>query len=809
MTASATTLLPTGALQPANAGAAEPSAHATAVARMTLFIGRLYACRAVAVHSARGAATHTPGRMLARPPPDRDAASMPSMSTTPSPQQKPRGIAARAGHWSATHRKTAIFGWLGFVLVALVVGMSAGAKDPSSASKYDGESRKAEQVLADAGYKTPDGEMVLVQSRTSTAADPAFKDAVADVKRTVSRQAAVSRITGTQVSKDRHSALVQFDMKGDQTKAVDEIAPVVAAVKSAATRHDGVSIRQFGGASADKAVTDSLSKDFAKAETLSLPLTLIILLVAFGALVAAGVPLLLGLTAVMGTMGVVTGLSHVIEMDDESSLILLVGLAVGVDYSLFYLRREREERAKGADKASALQTAAATSGKAVLVSSMTVIIAMAGMFMTGNMTFNSMAVGTIVVVALAVIGSLTVLPATLAALGDKVEKGRIPFLGRRRKPARESRIWGAIIDRVMRRPKLAIVLAGGLLVAMSIPALSMHTKQSGIDALPKDIPVVQTYKDVQKAFPSKADTQTVVVKADDVTAPPVQHAIGELRAKAAHDPQIVGGITQEINPAHTVTRLTVALPGEPSGDASQSALKHLRNDLLPSTLRQVDGVSANVTGGAASTADFNSLMKSKTPLVFLFVLGLAFILLMATFRSIVIPIKAILLNLLSVGAAYGTVTAVFQKGWGEKLLGFDSNGGVANWLPLFLFVILFGLSMDYHVFILSRVRELVQRGMSTDEAVAAGIKSTAGTVTAAAVVMVAVFAVFATLGMLDMKEMGVGLAVAILIDATIVRGVLLPASMKLLGKWNWYLPKRLHWLPEVRHGQPEAVPAPA
>jgi RND superfamily putative drug exporter len=731
------------------------------------------------------------------------------MSTTPSPTQKPRGIAARAGAWSAAHRKTAIFGWLAFVLVALVAGMSAGAKDPNPASNFDGESRKAEQVLADAGYRAPAGEMVLVQSKAHTTGDPVFRDAVADVKRSVSAQAAVSKITGTSVAKDRHSALVQFEIKGESEKAIDKIDPVVAAVEKAATRHDGVSIRQFGGASAEKALDKALASDFQKAETMSLPITLLILFIAFGALVAAGVPLLLGLTAVMGTMGIVTGLSHVLEMSDQGSLILLVGLAVGVDYSLFYLRREREERAAGADKATALQTAAATSGSAVLISGITVMIAMAGMFMTGNLEFTSMAVGTIIVVAMAVIGSLTVLPAMLAALGDKVERGRIPFLGRRRKAARESRVWGAVIDRVMRRPKLSILLAGGLLVAMSLPALGMHTKQSGIDALPKDIPVVQTYKDVQKAFPSEADPQTVVVKAADVTAPAVQKGIADLRAKAAHDPQVVGGITQEINHDHTVTRLGVALPGEASSSQSQDALKHLREDLLPSTIRQVDGVSADVTGAAASTADFNSIMKSKTPLVFLFVLGLAFILLMATFRSIVIPIKAIVLNLLSVGAAYGTVTALFQNGWGEKLLGFESNGGVTNWLPLFLFVILFGLSMDYHVFILSRVRELVKGGMSTDEAVAKGIKSTASTVTAAAVVMVAVFAIFATMGLLDMKEMGIGLAVAILIDATIVRGVLLPATMKLLGKWNWYLPKRLHWLPELRHGGPETVPAPA
>jgi len=734
------------------------------------------------------------------------------MATTPhTPTQDSGGdgIAARAGRWSAAHRKKAIFGWLALVIIALFAGSSVGLHEPAPAKQYDGESRQAEQILADAGYREPAGEMVLVQSKTKNASDPAFRDAVADVKKAVSRQASVAGVTGTTVSKDGHSALVQFDMRGDSEDAVDTIEPVMTAVEGVAAQHDDLSIRQFGSASSQKELDDTIGKDFQKAESMSLPVTALILFVAFGALVAAGIPLLLGLTAVAGSFGIVNLISLALPMSDQASLILLIGLAVGVDYSLFYLRREREERAKGASEDVALQTAAATSGRAVLVSGMTVVIAMAGMFVTGNEGFTSMAVGTIVVVAVAVLGSLTVLPATLSALGDRIEKGRVPFLGRRRGTAGESRMWGAVIDRVMRRPKLSLVLAGGLLLAMSIPALSMQTKQSGFEALPPDLEVVQTYKAVQKAFPSESDPATVVVKASDVTAPAVQQGIRDLQAAAKGDPQIVGGITQEVNRDHTVTRLDVALPGDGNSDQAQDALTHLREDLLPATVNRVDGVTAAVTGTAAQTADFNSLMKGRTPIVFAFILGLAFLLLMATFRSIVIPIKAILLNLLSVGAAYGVVTAVFQKGWGESLLNFESNGGVANWLPLFLFVILFGLSMDYHVFILSRVRELVQRGKSTDEAVAEGIKSTAGTVTAAAVVMVAVFAIFGTLSMLDMKEIGVGLAVAILIDATIVRGVLLPASMKLLGDWNWYLPKRLHWLPEIKHGEPEAVPAPA
>ncbi len=363
----------------------------------------------------------------------------------------------------------------------------------------------------------------------------------------------------------------------------------------------------------------------------------------------------------------------------------------------------------------------------------------------------------------------------------------------------------------MRRPVVAVVVAGGLLVALSIPAIGMQTKLSGTEDLPKDLATIQTYHKVQKAFPSEAAPATVVVKADDIDAPKVQQAIAELRAGVRNDPHLPGTVDTEVNDAHTVAQLNVGLPGSGSGEEGTSAVKHIREDVLPATLDRA-GITAEVTGQAAAEADFNSLMKTKTPIVFAFVLGLAFLLLLVTFRSIVIPIKAIVLNLLSVGAAYGLLTLLFQDGHAEKVLGFESNGAIASWLPLFLFVILFGLSMDYHVFILSRVREAWQRGMSTEKAVAHGIKTTAGTVTAAAVVMVIVFAMFATESGLEMKELGVGLAAAILIDATLIRGVLLPATMKLLGKWNWYLPRWLQWLPELDHegtGHIGRTPVPA
>jgi uncharacterized membrane protein YdfJ with MMPL/SSD domain len=727
---------------------------------------------------------------------------------------KPKGLAARAGHWSARHRKTAIFGWLAFIVIAFLIGGMLGQKKPTSAMSFDGESRRAEQILEKAGFPETSGEMVLVQSKTASVKDPAFKAAVADVTKTVSAQKNVADVTPALISKDGHSALVQFNITGDPLKAIDKVEPILNATTGAAARHKTLTVEQFGNASMMHELDKSSKKEESASNMRSLIVTLVILLLTFGALVAASVPLILAITAIFGTTGVIALASQVMPMDDIAlPAIMLIGLAVGVDYSLFYIRREREERAKGKSKLDAIDIASATSGRAVLISGLTVITAMAGMFLTGNTIFMSMGLAVILMVAVAVIGSLTVLPAVLGALGDKIEKGRLPFIGRRQSQARESRMWGWLTDRVMRHPVVAIVVAGGALVALSVPALGMQTKLPGIESYDKSEPTIQTYLKVQKAFPAEADYATVVVKAADVRAPQVKTAIAKL-----HPAEV------DVNPSHTVARVNVGLPGSGVNDAAMAGLAHLRDTRIPAAFSTLDGkASADVTGIAASTADFNKVMKSKTPIVFAFVLGLAFLLMLATFRSIVIPIKAILLNLLSVGASYGLLKVVFQDGHGEKLLGFESNGAVTSWLPLFLFVILFGLSMDYHVFILSRVRESWKNGMSSENAVAHGIKTTAGTITAAAIIMVAVFAEFATTSSLDSKQMGVGLAFAILVDATIIRGVLLPASMKLLGDWNWYLPRWLQWIPELDvegtsakpertprgYGGAEPVPAPA
>jgi RND superfamily putative drug exporter len=514
----------------------------------------------------------------------------------------------------------------------------------------------------------------------------------------------------------------------------------------------------------------------------------------------------------MATMALVAIPSQVFPLDDNAgALILLIGLAVGVDYSLFYMRREREERASGKSPREALLAAGRSSGRAVLISGLTVMVAMSGMFITGETSFESFAVATVSVVAVEMAVSLLVLPAVLAWLGDRVENGRIPFTRQLRRPAGESRFWSGIVRRVMRRPLLSIVVAGGALLALAVPGLSMTTTNSGTDDLPKNLPVLKTYERFTAAFPGEGNVNEIAVKADDVRSGEAAAGIERLVAAAGESETFIGPAEVSYGDSGTVAKIDVSSRGNGTDDASMKALDELRDDLIPATVGQVDGVEASVTGGAAATEDYKQVLSRSMPLVFVFVLSLAFGLMLFTFRSIVIPIKAIALNLLSVGAAYGVLVIVFQNGAGESLLDFESNGGITNWLPVFLFVILFGLSMDYHVFILSRVRELYDRGMSTDDAVREGISRTAGTVTSAAVVMVGVFSVFATLSFIDFKEMGVGLAFAILIDATIIRGVLLPATMKLLGDWNWYLP---NWLDRLlpgsgrrggtrHHGQPE------
>jgi len=731
-----------------------------------------------------------------------------------------QSFAARAGRWSAQHRKKAILGWFAFVILATVLGGMVGTKTLADEDTGNGESRRGDQIIEAAGFPDETGETVLVQGRGDLkVGDPRFTAAVEDVIAELEQTAGVSGIENPfdeqfagNVSDDGRSVLVNFELPGDEDAAKEAVEAPLATVAALQKQHPEVLLGQFGDASAEKEIGEAFEEDFQKAEFLSLPITLVILLIAFGALVAAGLPLLLGATAVMGTIGLLGPISQLHPLEESSSsVVLLVGLAVGVDYCMFYLRREMEERDAGRGPEAALEAAAATSGRAVLVSGLTVMSAMAGMFLAGNAVFVSFGIGTIIVVAVAMLGSVSVLPAMLSFLSRKgwTEKGRVPWVAKRRHKTRgESRVWAAILDRVLKRPLVSAIVAGGLLVALTIPAFSMHTLNPGITGLPRDLDVMQAYDRIDAAFPGGSVPAVTVVKADDVTAPEVRAAIADLQQRAIASGQLDEPTSVDVSPDKTVATVALAVKGTGTDAASERSLAVLREDVVPATVAKLQGAEVAVTGFTAGSKDFNDVMRSHLPIVFAFVLTLAFILLLVTFRSVVIPIKAIILNLLSVGAAYGVLKLVFQDGRLEGLLDYESVGGITSWLPLFLFVILFGLSMDYHVFILSRIREAVDGGMSTDRAVAHGIKSTAGVVTSAAAVMIAVFAIFATLSMLEFKQMGVGLAVAVLIDATIVRAVLLPATMKLLGDWNWYLPKRLHWLPKFEH-EPQMEPSKA
>jgi uncharacterized membrane protein YdfJ with MMPL/SSD domain len=423
-----------------------------------------------------------------------------------------------------------------------------------------------------------------------------------------------------------------------------------------------------------------------------------------------------------------------------------------------------------------------------------VLIAMAGMFVSGNSLFTTIGLGTMIVVLAAMIGSLTVLPALLHRLGDKVEWGRIGLF---RSRIRDDGPWGRFVGAVLRRPVLSLVLSAGALIALALPAMGLHTKLPNFTDFPKDMKIVRTYERIQKAFPGSQTPAVVVVKAPNVQTPTIRQAYEVARQRALATGELFPPFTVTVNPDRTVARIDFAIAGNGDNRASLHALETLRDEVIPPVAKTLPDAEIVVTGVTAGTSDFNHQMAARLPYVFLFVLGLAFTLLLLTFRSLVIAAKAVALNLLSVGAAYGILVAVFQHGWLAGFFGFQTNGAVVSWLPLFLFVVLFGLSMDYHVFILSRVKELHDAGTPTDEAVRLAITRTAGTVTSAAIIMVAVFGLFATLSLIMMQQMGFGLAVAVLIDATIVRAVLLPSAMKLLGDWNWYLPTWLEWLPSL------------
>ena len=711
-------------------------------------------------------------------------------------------VAARMGAWSAGHRKTAIVGWLALVLAALVIG-SSGTKQITGVEGSNGQTAKAEQILSSSGFPDAASENVLVQTRNGQPDDAALRSAVTQVVSAVTSTKLVDDVHSpldadgqSYVSHDGHSMLVTFDMTGDADTAASRVQPVLDAVAAVQRTNSSLRIEEVGDASGERALNKTLGKDFKRAEMLSIPLTLGILLAVFGSLVAAVVPVGLALTAFMAAGGLLALTSRAVHIDGTAtSVMLLVGLAVGVDYTLFYLKREREERAHGNSPGQALRIAAATSGRSILVSGLTVVAAVGGLFLTGNATFKGVAEATVLVVAIAVLGSVTVLPALMSLLGDRIEKGRVPIVAKLRRAEGESRAWRAVLRLVLRRPGRSALIAGGALALLALPLIGMKTALPSNSDLPKNLPVVQTFDRLSTAFPGGSQPAYVVVAAANVNTSAVQAGLRAMSAKAAATGEMSAALTTRVNKAGTVAEVSIPLNGDGSNSTSVHALKALRGTVIPETIGKVPGVHVDVTGQTAGSVDFGQQLTTHAPFVFAFVLGLAFLLLLSAFRSLTVALTAIVLNLLSIGASYGVMVLVFQHHWFDSVLGYTSTGTIATWIPLFMFAILFGLSMDYHVFILSRVVENRRLGMTTRDAVERGIASTAGVITSAAVIMVAVFSVFGTLSQVSMKQIGVGLAAAVLLDATVVRAVLLPSVMAILGERNWYLPRWLQRLP--------------
>jgi putative drug exporter of the RND superfamily len=743
----------------------------------------------------------------------------------------------RIACWSAQHAKIAVISWFGLVGLAFLGGQLLGTK---SLPQYDpGQAGLAEQALHELNVTTAPTESVLIQprgpgtGRLTFASDPQMQQAVrqvvaaldrlhsaamdvsapglattrpasapdtaapggkaaANVRGAVDTSAAGA---GSLISANGRSVLVTFRVAGPHADADSTVAADQAAVARVQAAHPDLLVAEAGGASASAAGNSLLESDFRRAEFSAIPITLILLLVVFGALIAAGIPVVLAGSAVAATISLLAIPSRWLPIrSGTAEIVLILGMAVGVDYSLFYLRREREERAAGRSSADALRVAAATSGRAIVISGLTVMISLAGLFLSGINLFTGMAFGTITVVGVAVVGSLTVLPALLSMLGDWADRGRIPFVGRRRTAARPSRLWAALVRRVVRRP---LVWGGAAAIAMLVlaaPALGLRLGNPLVD-LPGNVPVAQTLAQISVAFPGQPAPAEVVVTGHDLGRQAVRDAVVALQERASTGGPIRAPIT--VTPVASGRGLVIEVPlaGNGSSNVSNNALLALRNQVLPQTIGKVSGVTFAVTGNTATTYDWSTTLRTRTPIVFGVVAGLAFLVLMCAFRSVVIPLVSVVLNLLSVGAAYGVITLIFQDGRLQGLLGFTGNGAIAQWVPLFMFVFLFGLSMDYHVFILSRIRERCLRGMPTADAVTSGIAASAGVVTSAAVIMVAVFSIFATLSFVDVKTLGIGLAVAVLIDATAVRGILVPAAMAMLGERSWYLPGWLDWLP--------------
>jgi RND superfamily putative drug exporter len=727
------------------------------------------------------------------------------------------GVTERLARVSSRHPWRVVAAWVTAIVVALALVAAFFPGNLTTTGHVTGhpESERAEAAFYQSfppDPNTPD-ELVVVRSSRYTVAQPAFKDFVTRLARQAAATGVVYRAfsyytSGNRalVSSDRHATLIGIQRQRD----VGPLLPIVTSNNG----REGFQVTITGEGTLDHDFNQLSQHDLESGELrFGLPAALIVLILVFGAVVAGVVPLLMAIVAIL----VALGLAAIVAETFTVSVFLVnmltgMGLALGIDYSLFVVSRYREERVGGLEQMSAISAAGATASRAVLFSGSTFVIAMTGMLLVPSNIMKSLAVGAIAVGITSVIVALTLLPALLGLVGDGVNRLRVPWVGRHvgSEAALESNFWGGIVRRVMRRPVTFLVVFTALLLAAAVPVLGLHLGASGVSTLPNRVESKQGFEAVARNFPRQSSAPALIVVQGNVRSAPVRAAIARLRTDLGHDPAFGGAGDLRVAPSGDVAAIATPVAGDKTGDRALAAVRHLRSVDVPAAFMNTDA-RVLVGGPTADNVDFVDAMNRWLPRVIAFVLILSFVLLTMVFRSIVVAGTAIVLNLLSVTAAYGLVVLVFQDGFASGLLGFTHVSTIEAWVPLFLFAVLFGLSMDYQVFLLSRIKERYDQTGSTDDAVEHGVSSTARLITGAALIIVVVFLGFAMGDLVMFQQMGFGVAVALLIDATIIRSVLLPAAMTLLGEWNWYLPRWLEWMPDVAVEGPaahQAQPSP-
>ncbi|MFI6153061.1 MMPL family transporter [Kitasatospora sp. NPDC051170] len=708
-----------------------------------------------------------------------------------------RNVITRAARWSAVHPWWAIALWVAFVVGALVVGGMTGTRQATNSDLAIGESGRAAQIARSGGLQDRAVENLLVTAWNGGRIDlPRARSAASDAARDLATVKGVKSVGEQVASPDGSAVLVPVTLDGDPETAAGRVQPLLDSVERTHADHSDVRMELVGAGTIRAGLNDMLSKDLGKATVLSLPVTLLVMVFVFGAIVAASVPVILGLSSVLAGLGLWGVTSQAIpDPGPVTQFIVLMGMAIGVDYSLFYLKRQREERALGADSTDAIEIAAATSGHSVLVSGVVVMVSMGALYLAGHLAFESMATGAVIVVAIAIISSLTVLPAMLSRFGKYLDAPRVPLVWRltRQGGGVKPRLWSTMLRPSLRHPVVALVASVAALLLLALPALGLKLKATGIDDLPQSIPAMQANERLTKSFPSQSDTHTVAVRVPASRTDDLRVAVALLIQRAERDDLFVHDPAPAVISSEdgTVTTVAIGTRFSSGSEEARASLNRLRKELAPQTLGAVPGAEFAVGGSdVAFDVDYRANVMDKMPWVTGVALALTFLVMMLAFRSVVLALITVVLNLLSAAASFGALALIFQHTWAEDLLHFQSTGKVVAWLPLMLFVILLGLSMDYHVFVVSRIREAARGGLSLRDAVEQGIIRTAGVVTSAAVVMVCVFALLASLNFIEMKQLGVGMACAVLLDATVIRIVVLPAVITLLG-WKTWWPSRL------------------